>query len=129
MSLDAENGRLKSRGWVEDTGLMIDSVVSEAKDNGASFIVFTDISKDGMQTGINPEPVKKLLKLTSLPVIYAGGVRDINDIKTLFPLKDLGLQGIITGRAIYEGTLDFEEAITWIDAQIEFKKPSTISGK
>ncbi len=62
MSLDAENGRLKSRGWVEDTGLMIDSVVSEAKDNGASFIVFTDISKDGMQTGINPEPVKKTLE-------------------------------------------------------------------
>jgi len=117
VSLDAEKGKLKSRGWVEDTGLTIDSVVLDAENMGASFIVYTDISKDGMQTGINPEPVKRFLSLTKLPVIYAGGVRDINDVKKFYPLKEYGLQGIITGRAIYEGTLDFEKAIKWLDAQ------------
>ncbi|WP_461833610.1 1-(5-phosphoribosyl)-5-[(5-phosphoribosylamino)methylideneamino]imidazole-4-carboxamide isomerase [Desulfothermus sp.] len=117
VSLDAEKGKLKSRGWVEDTGLTIDSVVLDAENMGAGFIVYTDISKDGMQTGINPEPVKRFLSLTKLPVIYAGGVRDINDVKRLYPLKEYGLQGIITGRAIYEETLDFEEAIMWLEAQ------------
>jgi len=117
VSLDAEKGKLKSRGWVEDTGLTIDSVVLDAENMGAGFIVYTDISKDGMQTGINPEPVKRFLSLTKLPVIYAGGVRDINDVKRLYPLKEYGLQGIITGRAIYEETLDFEEAIMWLETQ------------
>ena len=117
VSLDAEKGKLKSRGWVEDTGLTIDSVVLDAQNMGAGFIVYTDISKDGMQTGINPEPVKRFLSLTKLPVIYAGGVRDINDVKRLYPLKEYGLQGIITGRAIYEETLDFEEAIMWLETQ------------
>ena len=117
VSLDAEKGKLKSRGWVEDTGLTIDSVVLDAENMGAGFIVYTDISKDGMQTGINPEPVKRFLSLTKLPVIYAGGVRDINDVKRLYPLKEYGLQGIITGRAIYEETLNFEEAIMWLETQ------------
>ena len=117
VSLDAEKGKLKSRGWVEDTGLTIESVILDAENMGAGFIVYTDISKDGMQTGINPEPVKRFLSLTKLPVIYAGGVRDINDVKRLYPLKEYGLQGIITGRAIYEETLNFEEAIMWLETQ------------
>lgn len=117
VSLDAEKGKLKSRGWVEDTGLTIESVILDAENMGAGFIVYTDISKDGMQTGINPEPVKRFLSLTKLPVIYAGGVRDIDDVKRLYPLKEYGLQGIITGRAIYEGTLNFEEAIMWLEIQ------------
>ncbi|GAB6163890.1 1-(5-phosphoribosyl)-5-[(5-phosphoribosylamino) methylideneamino]imidazole-4-carboxamide isomerase [Desulfothermus naphthae] len=117
VSLDAEKGKLKSRGWVEDTGLTIESVILDAENMGAGFIVYTDISKDGMQTGINPEPVKRFLSLTKLPVIYAGGVRDIDDVKRLYPLKEYGLQGIITGRAIYEGTLNFEEAIMWLETQ------------
>ncbi len=117
VSLDAENGILKSRGWVRDTNIEITSILPDVKSSGAGFIVYTDISRDGMQTGLNLESIKGVLKNTSLPVIAAGGVKDMKDIMALYPLTKLGLQGAITGRAIYEGTLDLKEALSWISSQ------------
>jgi phosphoribosylformimino-5-aminoimidazole carboxamide ribotide isomerase len=121
VSLDAENGRLKARGWVKDTSVEIISILPDVMSCGASFIVYTDISRDGMQTGINPDPIKNVLQYTELPVIAAGGVKDIEDIKALYPLTKMGLEGVITGRAIYEGSLNFKEANEWILAQEKSK--------
>ncbi|ADU63452.1 MAG: 1-(5-phosphoribosyl)-5-[(5-phosphoribosylamino)methylideneamino]imidazole-4-carboxamide isomerase [Pseudodesulfovibrio sp.] len=117
VSLDAVDGRLKTKGWVEDAGLTMDDVLPRLERDGIRFIVYTDISRDGMQTGVNVAGLKALCAKTSVPVIAAGGVHTLDDIKALHPLCRDGLEGAISGRAIYVGTLDVREANAWIDAQ------------
>ncbi len=107
VSLDAVDGRLKTRGWVEDSGLTIDAVLPRLAGDGAAFIIYTDIRRDGMQSGVNMPMLTRLAKTSPLPVVAAGGVSTLEDIRALYPLSiDGSLQGAITGRAIYEGTLD-----------------------
>ncbi|WP_243547145.1 1-(5-phosphoribosyl)-5-[(5-phosphoribosylamino)methylideneamino]imidazole-4-carboxamide isomerase [Pseudodesulfovibrio tunisiensis] len=117
VSLDAVDGRLKTKGWVEDSGQMIDDVLPRLEKDDVRFIVYTDISRDGMQTGVNLEALERLCSLTSIPVIAAGGVHTLDDIRNLHPLCAKGLEGAISGRAIYVGTLDVREANEWIDGQ------------
>jgi len=117
VSLDARDGKLKSRGWVADTGLMVEDVVPLLESLGSSFFVYTDISRDGMQSGVNVTALEKMLGLTSRPVIAAGGVSVLEDIQELYPLAAKGLEGVITGRAIYSGSLDFQMAVKWIEEQ------------
>jgi len=117
VSLDAVDGRLKTKGWVEDAGLTMDDVLPRLEADNVRFIVYTDISRDGMQTGVNVSGLAALCAKTSIPVIAAGGVHTMDDIKALYPLSKKGLEGAISGRAIYVGTLDVREAIAWIDAQ------------
>ena len=117
VSLDADNGRLKARGWVAETDLTIEQVVPELEEMGAAFVVYTDISRDGMQEGVNVDGVARLVEVTSLPVIAAGGVTDLDDIKALFPLASKGLAGVITGKAIYSHSLDLKEALGWVEAE------------
>ena len=117
VSLDAVDGRLKTKGWVEDAGKSVLDEAPGLKGLGAAFLVYTDISRDGMQTGVNIPALTALLGVTDLPVIAAGGVAVLDDLKALLPLGTQGLEGAITGRAIYEGTLDFKEAMDWITAQ------------
>nr|WP_287413010.1 1-(5-phosphoribosyl)-5-[(5-phosphoribosylamino)methylideneamino]imidazole-4-carboxamide isomerase [Pseudodesulfovibrio sp.] len=117
VSLDAVGGELKTKGWVEDAGLTIDDVLPRLEADGIRFIVYTDISRDGMQTGVNLEGLASLCSKTSIPVIAAGGVHTLDDIKNLYPLCRKGLEGAISGRAIYVGTLDVKEAHAWIDGQ------------
>ena len=117
VSLDAVDGKLKTKGWVEDAGLTIDDVLPRLEADGISFIVYTDIARDGMQTGVNFDALAVLCSKTSVPVIAAGGVHTLDDIKNLYPLSRKGLEGAISGRAIYVGTLDVKEANAWIDAQ------------
>ncbi|WP_419787395.1 1-(5-phosphoribosyl)-5-[(5-phosphoribosylamino)methylideneamino]imidazole-4-carboxamide isomerase [Pseudodesulfovibrio sp.] len=117
VSLDAVDGSLKTKGWVEDAGLTMDDVLPRLEADGIRFIVYTDISRDGMQTGANVKGLEALCDKTSIPVIAAGGVHTMDDIKALYPLSKKGLEGAISGRAIYVGTLDVKEAIAWMDAQ------------
>jgi len=87
-------------------------------DAGASFVVYTDIERDGMQSGVNVEALKHLCEICSVPVLAAGGVATLDDVKRLYPLSvDGGLEGAISGRALYEKTLDLKEANAWIAAQ------------
>ncbi len=118
VSLDARDGKLKTRGWVADTGLMVKDVVPLLEDSGSSFFVYTDISRDGMQSGVNIKALEKMLELTTRPVIAAGGVSVIEDIRQVYPLASRGLEGVITGRAIYSGSLDFQMAVQWIEKQV-----------
>ena len=117
VSLDAVDGKLKTKGWVEDAGLTIDDVLPRLEQDGVNFIIYTDIARDGMQTGVNYEALEALCAKTSIPVIAAGGVHTLDDIKNLYPVSKKGLEGAISGRAIYVGTLDVKEANDWIDAQ------------
>jgi phosphoribosylformimino-5-aminoimidazole carboxamide ribotide isomerase len=119
VSLDAVDGRLKVKGWVEDAGASVEDVVPRLARQGTAFVVYTDISRDGMQSGVNLEALARLLELTDLPVLVAGGVATLEDVKALFPYAKKGLQGVITGRAIYAGTLDFGEAMAYIASQSE----------
>jgi phosphoribosylformimino-5-aminoimidazole carboxamide ribotide isomerase len=114
VSLDAVDGRLKVKGWGEDAGLTVEDVLPRLAEQGAAFVVYTDISRDGMQSGVNHAALARLLELTDLPVVAAGGVATLDDVKALFPHARRGLEGVISGRAIYAGTLDFAAALAWI---------------
>ena len=117
VSLDAVDGRLKSRGWVEDAGMHIFEVLPRLEAEGVAFLIYTDIARDGMQTGVNLPALTALCEKTSIPVIAAGGVHTLEDLVQLFPLCALGLEGAISGRAIYAGTLDVPSALTWIESK------------
>lgn len=118
VSLDTEGGRLKTRGWVDDSGLIIEQVLPRLYAQGTAFIIHTDIDRDGMQSGVNLDLLAKLAEESPMPVIAAGGVATLDDIKALYPISSQGkLEGAITGRAIYEGTLDFKEALAWVKQQ------------
>ncbi|MDR2161705.1 MAG: 1-(5-phosphoribosyl)-5-[(5-phosphoribosylamino)methylideneamino]imidazole-4-carboxamide isomerase [Desulfovibrio sp.] len=118
VSLDTEAGRLKTRGWAADAGLTLDEALPRLADQGAAFLVHTDIDRDGMRTGADLSALSALVAQSPLPVIASGGVADMEDIRRLYPLSRSGnLQGVISGRALYEGTLDLAEAMAWIDLQ------------
>lgn len=118
VSLDTENGRLKTRGWVGDSGLGIEQVLPRLYAQGTSFLIHTDIGRDGMKSGINLPLLEELAEASPMPLIAAGGVATLEDIKKLYPLSlTSSLEGAISGRAIYEGSLDFAEALAWLRAQ------------
>ncbi len=118
VSLDAENGRLKTRGWKDDAGCTVMDVLPRLAEDGAAFLIYTDIERDGMRSGVNLPALQRLVKKSPVPVIAAGGVATLDDIRALYPLSRNGnLEGVITGRAVYEGTLDLREALAWIAAQ------------
>lgn len=118
VSLDAEGGRLKTKGWVEDSGQTIYDVLPRLTQQGAAFIIYTDIDRDGMQSGVNIPALAELSKRSTLPVIAAGGVATMDDVYNLYPFsRKANLQGAITGKAIYEGSLNLGEAMKWIDQQ------------
>ena len=118
VSLDAEDGTLKTKGWVVDSGLTAEGVLPGLIDAGASFVIYTDISRDGTGVGVNAAAMERLGRVSTVPVIAAGGGGSLEDIKALYPLtRTARLEGAITGRAIYTGSLDLGEAIAWIEAQ------------
>ncbi len=79
------------------------------EDDGVSAIIYTDIARDGMLSGVNVEATAALAEAIRIPVIASGGIRDLDDIRGLVAVQDSGISAAITGRAIYEGTLDFQE--------------------
>ncbi|RRD71974.1 MULTISPECIES: 1-(5-phosphoribosyl)-5-[(5-phosphoribosylamino)methylideneamino]imidazole-4-carboxamide isomerase [unclassified Desulfovibrio] len=118
VSLDADNGRLKSRGWLADAGQTAEAALPRLLNDGAAFVIYTDISRDGMQSGLNMPALESLARLSSVPVIAAGGVATMDDIRSLYPLtRTTSLAGAVSGKALYEGSLSLEEANAWIAAQ------------
>lgn len=114
VSIDAVKGRIKSRGWVRDTGQTVEDSLRRL--SSAAFIIYTDIERDGMHTGINLDSLKSLLIKSEIPVIAAGGVSTLDDIKSVSAMRQYGkLEGIITGRALYEKTLDLRDALAWLE--------------
>ena len=118
VSLDAVGNDLKSRGWVKDAGRTLDEVIPAMIDLGASFIIYTDIERDGMHKEINLEMTEHVASLCTVPLIVAGGVSTMESITSLYPLSlRTSLDGVISGRAIYEGTLDFAGAVRWLQSR------------
>lgn len=110
VGLDAQDGRVAIDGWAEITDVMAVDLAKRFRDDGVSSIVYTDIARDGMMQGVNVEATVDLAVQSGIPVIASGGVTNIEDIRALAAVADQGILGAITGRAIYEGTLDVAQA-------------------
>ena len=114
VGIDARNGRVAIEGWTETTDTRAIDLAQRFEDCGVAAINFTDIYRDGMQTGPNIIETGRLAKAISIPVVASGGVATIEDIKNLLPLETVGVTGVITGRALYSGTLDFKQALALV---------------
>lgn len=110
VGLDAQDGLVAIDGWAEITDVRAVDLAQRFRNDGVSSIVYTDISRDGMMQGVNVEATVELAVKAGIPVIASGGVTNIDDIRRLAEVADQGILGAITGRAIYEGTLDVAEA-------------------
>ena len=111
IGIDARDGMVAVQGWTETSSLHFLELARHFDKPEVGAMVFTDIARDGMQTGPDLESTAELCRQVKVPVIASGGVHDMSDIARLLELKPLGLAGVITGRAIYEGTLDLAQAI------------------
>lgn len=108
--IDAKGGEVAIRGWREGAGVPAADLVREMGAMGYRHLVFTDIARDGMQTGIDAAAYERIASAFGHPVIASGGVATIDDVRALRAVAD-SIEGVITGRAVYEGTLDLEEAL------------------
>ena len=115
VGLDARDGRVATDGWAEVSQLQATDLAQRFASDGVSAIVYTDIARDGMLQGVNIEATLEVAAASNIPVIASGGITDMGDIRSLCAVEDGGIAGAITGRAIYEGTLDFSEAQRYCD--------------
>ena len=97
-------------GWTEETGLDYIELARRFEGLGVSAIIYTDVDRDGMRTGPNLERTRTLARSVAIPIIASGGVKDLADIEALLPLEPDGVIGVISGKALYEGSLDFADA-------------------
>ncbi len=111
LGLDARDGRVALEGWDEDSGVFALQLALEMKELGIQRLIFTDTSLDGMMAGVNLSLTRELAEKTGLKVIASGGVSSMEDIKRVMELEPYGVDGVITGKAIYIGALDFEKAV------------------
>ncbi len=110
VALDAKDGKVAVDGWSKMTGHDVIDLAKKFQDYGVEAIIYTDIGRDGMLSGVNIDATVALARQLSVPVIASGGVTNIDDVKALCAVESEGITGAITGRAVYEGTLDFAEA-------------------
>ena len=110
IGLDAKDGKVAIDGWSKLSRHDVVDLAQKFEANGVSAIIYTDISRDGMMQGVNVEATANLARSVNIPIIASGGITNIDDIKALGEVAHEGIMGAITGRAIYEGTLDFAEA-------------------
>lgn len=110
VGLDAKDGKVATDGWSKITGHDVIDLAKKYEDYGVEGVIYTDIGRDGMLSGVNIEATVRLAQALRIPVIASGGITDLSDIDRLCAVEDEGVMGAITGRAIYEGTLDFAAA-------------------
>jgi phosphoribosylformimino-5-aminoimidazole carboxamide ribotide isomerase len=111
VGIDARQGFVAIEGWTKETRVTAVELAKQFEDCGAAAINFTDIERDGMRSGPNIQETAKLASSINIPVVASGGVSSWTDIENLLPLEPLGVIGVITGRAIYDGSLDLRSAI------------------
>lgn len=114
--IDAKDGKVATRGWDNITEIHAKDLGEEMADFGVSEIIFTDINRDGLQTGVNLNSTLELAQTLPIPVIASGGVANLEDVEKLMALKCKNITGVITGRAIYEGSLDLAKAQALADS-------------
>jgi phosphoribosylformimino-5-aminoimidazole carboxamide ribotide isomerase len=115
VGLDAKDGKVATDGWSKLTGHEVVDLAKKYEDYGVESIIYTDIGRDGMLSGLNIDATVKLAQSMSIPVIASGGLSNMDDIRQLCEVESEGVEGVICGRAIYSGDLDFEAAQAWAD--------------
>jgi phosphoribosylformimino-5-aminoimidazole carboxamide ribotide isomerase len=110
VGLDAKDGKVATDGWSKLTGHEVIDLARKFQDYGVEGLIYTDIGRDGMLTGINIDATVKLAQALTIPVIASGGLSSVADIERLCAVADVGIDGVICGRAIYSGDLDFATA-------------------
>ncbi len=111
VAVDARDGMVATDGWAEKSDITVVDLARRFEDAGVAALLFTDVGRDGMMKGCNIEATVDLARSVDIPVIASGGVKGIADIRMLALQADQGIEGVITGRAIYDGTLDLATAI------------------
>jgi phosphoribosylformimino-5-aminoimidazole carboxamide ribotide isomerase len=114
VGIDARDGLVAIKGWAEVTKVKAVDLAIQMQDYGVIAIIYTDIKRDGMLSGPNIEATKALAEALRIPVIASGGVHTMKDVENLLAVRYSGVSGVITGKAIYSGSLNLKEAITFI---------------
>ncbi len=115
VGLDAKDGKVAIDGWAKLSKHNVIDLAQHFEEDGVHAIIYTDIARDGMMQGVNIDATKKLAEAIRIPVIASGGVTNMDDLIALQKIEDSGVNGVITGRAIYEGTLDFAKGQAYLD--------------
>ena len=110
VGLDAKDGMVAIDGWATVTEHHVIDLSKRFEDDGVNSIIYTDIGRDGMMSGVNVEATQKLAEAVNIPIIASGGLTDLDDVRALCAAASSGIAGAITGRAIYEGSIDFAQA-------------------
>ncbi len=109
--IDARKGYVATQGWTETSDITAVDLAQRMQDAGVAAIVYTDIERDGAMTGVNVETTAGLARALEVPVIASGGVADIDDLRALMAYADEGIEGVISGRALYDGRIDPKTAL------------------
>lgn len=112
VGIDARQGKVAVKGWKETTAMDAVELAKRCEADGASRIIYTDISRDGTREGVNIDDTLKIARSVKIPIIASGGVATLDDIRRLKPLENEGVDGVIVGRALYAGTVTLAEALT-----------------
>ena len=115
VGLDARDGKVATDGWSKLSRHDVVDLAQKFADYGCESIIYTDIGRDGMLSGVNIPATVALSRAVNIPVIASGGVSSIEDIRALCEVADEGIEGVILGRSIYEGTVNFQEAQQYVD--------------
>jgi phosphoribosylformimino-5-aminoimidazole carboxamide ribotide isomerase len=113
IGIDAHEGNVKVSGWTEDSNIGAIDLAKRLQDLGAHLVIYTDIARDGVLNGPNVEATKQMIESTELSVIASGGVSSIDDVRHLAELNNWRLDGVIIGKALYEGLIQLEEALPY----------------
>ena len=116
LGLDAKDGHLVISGWTEDSDKLTTEYLKKVNDYGISRIIYTDINRDGTKQSPNFQETQKIAEISNCPVIVSGGVSSINDIKKAKELNNKNIEGIIVGKAIYDGDINLDELVKELDA-------------
>ena len=111
VAVDARGGMVATEGWAETSDIPVADLASRFEDAGVAALLFTDVGRDGLLTGVNVEATKALAESTSLPVIASGGVAGMDDIRALKKSSSSGITGVVVGRALYDGRLELKRAL------------------
>jgi phosphoribosylformimino-5-aminoimidazole carboxamide ribotide isomerase len=119
VGLDAVDGKVAIKGWAEVSDVDLFDLSKRFENDGVDAIIYTDINRDGMMQGANVENTAALAQAINIPVIASGGIHDLKDVEDICKVAHHGISGAITGRAIYEGTLDFAEGQKLADSMLK----------
>ena len=117
VGIDARGGMVAVEGWAETSDVSALDLARRFEDAGVAAIIYTDIDRDGALTGVNVQATADLARAISIPVIASGGVASLDDLRGLMAVADSGIEGVISGRALYDGRIDLAQAIAVLDGK------------